>query len=128
MIQGTPKHFRDLFGPKWSCEDQGALIALLAGYNSEEKWNTDKYDGLGVPHVLHQGHAEWAELSTRHILSEKYRERVGIVAQKWLNTNPWDHAKLRDRGKPFIYHFNGQKHKTSLLAKYNKEITMCSKK
>lgn len=47
-ITGVKKFFRDLFQLKWSCEDQGALIALLAGYDETKKWNTDRFDGLGV--------------------------------------------------------------------------------
>jgi hypothetical protein len=48
-IGGQSKTFADLFPLKWHCEDQGALIALLAGYDESKKWNTDRFDGLGVP-------------------------------------------------------------------------------
>lgn len=128
-IQGSPKYFRDLFDPKWSCEDQGALIALLAGYNStENKWNTDKYDGLGKPHLLHQGHGQWAELSSRILLASKYQSNVRVVAQEWFNTNPWDHQKNQQVSsvEPFIFHFNGQKDKPGLIADYDKKVTSCS--
>jgi len=37
-IGGIAKRFSDLFQRRWSCEDQGALIALLAGYDGEQKW------------------------------------------------------------------------------------------
>jgi len=128
-IQGAPTLFRDLFGPKWSCEDQGALIALLAGYDQSKKWETDKYDGLGKPHLLHRRSKEWAALSSRHVLAPKYQRHVGIVAQEWLNTSPWDHRKLTDEGtsvKPFIFHFNGQKNKPELIAEYGRKVGLCS--
>ena len=127
MIQGTPKYFRDLFEPKWSCEDQGALIALLAGYNESVKWNTDKYDGLGKPHQLHQGQDSlWAALSNHILLAPKYQSKVRIVTQEWINTNPWDHEK-HGRTKPFIFHFNGQKSKPELIEEYSKEAILCDK-
>jgi hypothetical protein len=54
-IGGQSKTFADLFPLKWHCEDQGALIALLAGYDESKKWNTDRFDGLGIngPTVRH---------------------------------------------------------------------------
>mmetsp|Transcript_28977 Transcript_28977/g.53503 ORF Transcript_28977/g.53503 Transcript_28977/m.53503 type:complete len:365 (-) Transcript_28977:30-1124(-) len=126
MIQGTPKHFRDLFGPNWSCEDQGALIALLAGYDATVKWNTDKYDGLGKPHSLHQGHSsQWAALSSRTLLAPKYQSKVRIVTQEWFNTNPWDDEK-HESTDPFIFHFNGQQNKPKLIEEYSKQVTLCN--
>ena len=128
MIQGTPKYFRDLFEPKWSCEDQGALIALLAGYNESVKWNTDKYDGLGKPHQLHRGQDSlWAALSNHILLAPKYQSKVRIVTQEWINTNPWDHEK-HGRTKPFIFHFNGQKSKPELIEEYSNKAILCDKR
>ena len=121
LIQGEQKTFRDLFDPQWSCEDQGALIALLAGYDKSKKWNTDRYDGLGKPHVLHEGHEAWARFSNEEILDAKYRSHVKVVAQKWLNTNPWD--TNRDA---FIYHFNGQKRKPDLIRDYSEQVRFCT--
>lgn len=134
LISRVPKTFRNLFAPKWSCEDQGALIALLAGYNLGQKWKTDRFDGLGVPHVLHKGHAQWAALSTYLILDAKYQTKVKIVAQEWLNTNPWDQAEYEANQKkqghqiiePFIFHFNGQNYKPELIHKYSKDVKKCS--
>jgi galactosyl transferase GMA12/MNN10 family len=132
-IGGVKKTFRDLFQLKWSCEDQGALIALLAGYNDSQKWHTDRFDGLGVPHVLHMGHDEWAAVSTKRILAQKYQKKVKIVAQSWINTNPWNHAKYKiEQGwwksiDPFIYHFNGQNDKPSLIRQYSNEVKHCTR-
>ena len=140
-LQGRPKLFRDLFPPTWSCEDQGALIALLAGYDETQKWNTDKFDGLGKPHVMHKGNHDWAKLSSITLLAPKYRYFVKIVAPEWLNTNPWDYQTYKmnhyrttgDSGsrshlgpvKPFIYHFNGQQDKPGLIQQYLPKVDTC---
>jgi galactosyl transferase GMA12/MNN10 family len=131
-IGGKVKTFKDLFQRNWSCEDQGALIALLAGYDDHKKWNTDRFDGLGVPHVLHEGHAEWAVLSSDLILAPKYKSQVKIVSQTWLNTNPWDFGKYRcTEGifgvvDPFIFHFNGQNNKPALIKEFGVQAAQCS--
>jgi hypothetical protein len=134
-IGGIKRTFRDLFKPTWSCEDQGALIALLAGYDEGKKWNTDRFDGLGVPHVLHEGHADWAALSSSLILDPKYQSQVKIVSQEWLNTNPWDQARYeqtekkkgRDIIDPFIFHFNGQSNKPALIQEFSGKVKQCPK-
>jgi len=128
-IGGIAKRFSDLFQRRWSCEDQGALIALLAGYDGEQKWETDRFDGLTVPHVLHTPDEEWTRLSTELILASRYQSNVKVVPQEWLNSNPRDHSKSAGNThtfKPIIYHFNGQNNKKELIAQFNKEVKKCT--
>lgn len=106
------------------------MIGLLAGYLEAKKWDTDKFDGLGKPHLIYQGNQEWADLSSRILLAMKYRFRVKLVGAEWLNTNPCDHQKYLEEKKDgalraFVYHFNGQDDKPGWIQSYSKDVVSC---
>eukprot|EP01083_Nonionella_stella_P173464 598451_1 len=122
-IANEKRIFRDLFDFKtWSCQDQGALNAILAGFdyaNEDHKWNIDKYNGIGTPHILHKGTDSWAILSNNILLDARYKTRVRVIGEKWLNLNPGDMNKLSEKeNNAFIFHFNGQKNKLQLMDQY----------